>query len=136
MIINNIEIPISSIEIQRTKSSGPGGQHVNKVSTGIVLRYDMNQGHLSQEVQMRICSLYPRYITKSGVIMISAQSHRSSKRNKDEAIQKFQNMIAAASKKKKYRIPTRPTTQSKQKRLDHKKRTARVKSLRKKPKLE
>jgi ribosome-associated protein len=120
--------------ITATRSSGPGGQNVNKVNTRVELRFNPADSILLDEDEKEIISnkLKSR-ITASGFIIIASQSERSQQRNKDECIEKFYALLEKALKPVKKRRPTSPTPTSKEKRLQVKKLTADKKSMRKKP---
>ena len=132
-ITNHISIPEKEIELQAIRSQGPGGQHVNKVSTAAHLRFDIKGSSLPETLKERLLNLNDHRITENGVIIIKAQQHSSLHKNRFEALSRLQNLIRGVLSTPKKRKPTRPTRRSKEKRLDQKNRRSRIKSLRKKP---
>lgn len=132
-ITPHIEIDESEIEEQFIKSSGPGGQHVNKASTAVQLRFDVVHSSLPQEVRQRLRDLAGNRITDNGILVIEAQDSRSQRRNRQTARRRFIDLLRQAARKPKTRRRTKPTKSSQQKRLDKKKRRSRKKRLRKPP---
>lgn len=132
-ITHHISIPAKEIELQAIRSQGPGGQHVNKVSTAAHLRFDIKGSSLPETLKERLLNLNDHRITENGVIIIKARQHSSLHKNRFEALSRLQNLIRSVLSTPKKRKPTRPTRRSKEKRLDQKNRRSRIKSLRKKP---
>lgn len=131
--INRREALIQELEIKAVRSSGPGGQHVNKVSTKVELRFNIqNSVALLGDEKILIQLKLANKITAEGDLIITDQSTRSQLKNKDLAIRKFLLMLEQALQKQKCRIATKPTKQSKRKRLDDKKKLSMKKQLRKK----
>jgi len=109
-------------------ASGPGGQNVNKVSSAVQLRFDVaHSPSLGDEVRARLSSLAGQRLTKDGVIVISARSHRSQERNRADARARLVELIRRAATPPKPRRPTKPTRASKERRLDSKIRRAKLK---------
>ena len=131
------EIHISEDEytITAVRASGPGGQHVNKVSTAIVLRFDIASSSLPKEVKQRLLAMRDSRITDDGVILIKSSTSRSQARNKENALLRLKEIIQKAQKKPKVRKPTKPDRSAIEKRLEEKTRRAEVKDQRKKIKL-
>jgi ribosome-associated protein len=105
-----------------SRSSGPGGQNVNKVNTKVTLIWDVNQSSaITQEqkeiIQLKLASI----ITKDGALQITSQEKRSQLQNKESVIEKLEKLLAKAFEKKKARKPTRPSKAAKQKRIQQKK---------------
>ncbi len=129
-ISNNVTIPENEIEISAIRAQGSGGQNVNKVSSAIHLRFNILASTLPERYKQRLLKLKDRRITKDGVIVIKAQQTRSQEKNKVIALSRLQKLIKSIAMTRKKRIPTRPTRQSKQKRLDSKTKHGRLKSMR------
>ncbi len=131
----DISIPESEYTISATRSSGPGGQHVNKVSTAIVLRFDINASSLSEKTKQRLLETKDSRITDEGVLVIKSSAHRSQLRNKEAAILRLHEIVQAAAKEKKKRKATKPSKSAVEKRLEEKTIRGVIKEQRKKPKL-
>lgn len=129
-ISDTISIPDDEIELRAVRSSGPGGQNVNKLATAIHLRFDLNSAALPDAVRQRLLSSGDSRINADGVVVIKAQNHRTQEQNRAEALTRLCEMLRAASKTPRKRIPTRPTRASKEKRLQEKKRRAELKKRR------
>ena len=120
IISKSIEIPLSEIEISAVRAQGPGGQHVNKASTAVHLRFDIMASSLPEFYKKRLLSLHDRRISKDGVIIIKAQDYRSQNQNKEDALARLKELLLRAAKKRKKRKPTRPTAASQKKRVESK----------------
>lgn len=131
-ISGNTTIPLAEIEIQAVRSQGSGGQNVNKVSTAIHLRYDIKVSSLSEIYKERLLNLKDSRISSEGVIIIKAQRYRSQIKNKEDALNRLQEIIKSAVVQPKPREPTKPTKASEAKRLESKAIQSRRKSLRSK----
>lgn len=129
-ISRRVSIPDKEIEISRIRAQGPGGQNVNKVSSGVHLRFDVGASSLPDYYKERILKLRDRHITSAGVIVIKTQRNRSPERNKEQALRLLQEMIRNSARSRKERKPTKPSSGSQQKRLDQKKKRSRTKALR------
>jgi ribosome-associated protein len=117
-----------------TRASGPGGQHINKTSTAIELRFDVrNSPALPEDVKARLEVLAGSRLTLDGVLILFSQGSRSQEMNRQDALERLVDLIRRATEKPKPRRPTKPTYSSKLKRLDSKTRRAGVKSGRAKP---
>lgn len=117
-----LSIPLSEIEFTFVRSSGPGGQNVNKVSSKARLRWKTATARLEADVFARLCRLYPSWITERGEVVLSSQTFRDAPKNKAACLGKLRQALSEALKKPKKRIPTKPTRGSILRRLDAKKR--------------
>lgn len=130
-ITPNIAIDESEISETFVRASGPGGQNVNKLATAVQLRFDVRHSpSLPDDVRARLERLAGRRLTLEGVLVLTAQSHRTQERNRQDALERLIELIRAASIRPVPRRPTRPTLASKRRRLDTKKRRGDVKALR------
>ena len=132
-ITRQISVPLAEIEIQAVRSQGPGGQHVNKAATAIQLRFDIRASSLPDFYKQRLLRMNDHRITKSGEVVVKAQTHRSQEQNREEALERLRALLRDAGRSRKERVPTRPSRRQREKRLEAKARRARIKSMRTKP---
>src|SRR5476651_707794 len=130
-VTDTISIDDSELSETFVRSSGPGGQNVNKVSSAVQLRFDVRGSpSLPNDVALRLMRLAGKRLTKDGVIVIIAQSHRTQERNRAEAQDRLVTLIQQAAVKPIPRRATKPTRASKQKRLEGKKHRSVIKKHR------
>jgi len=130
-ITDHIAIDESELDESFIRSSGPGGQNVNKLSTAVQLRFDVRRSpSLTDEVRARLERLAGRRLTRDGVLIITAQNHRTQERNRADALDRLIELIRQAAVRPVLRRPTRPTKASRRRRLETKKRRSGIKALR------
>jgi ribosome-associated protein len=130
-ITDSISIDEREIEENFVRSTGPGGQNVNKLATAVQLRFDVRRSpSLPPAVRARLERLAGRRLTKEGVLIIIAQRHRTQERNRQEARERLVDLVRRAAEPPRSRHATKPTAASKRRRLDTKTRRARLKRLR------
>ncbi len=122
-ITPELNIPVSQLHFSFVRSSGPGGQNVNKVSSKAVLRWHATaSGLLDADSLRRLAVSFPTHLTKEGELVITSQLTRDAIKNRADCLEKLRAMLLVAIKKPKRRIPTRPTRGSVQRRLNAKAR--------------
>ena len=131
-INKNIAIKENELTFKFIRSSGPGGQNVNKVATAVQLRFDVTSTQLlTEDVKTRLKSIAGRKVTKDGVLIIEANRYRTQEKNRQDAIARLIVLIDKSSQKRKRRIKTNPSASSNQKRIEIKKRLSEKKKMRK-----
>ncbi|HSJ54265.1 MAG TPA: alternative ribosome rescue aminoacyl-tRNA hydrolase ArfB [Anaerolineae bacterium] len=130
-IDDRVQIPHSELEFRFSRSSGPGGQHVQKSSTRVELLFDVARSpSLDDEQRVRVLSRLSGYVDSDGVLHLASQSERSQWRNRQEVVARFQELMGRALARRKRRRATAPTAASREKRLEQKRRRSQVKRQR------
>ncbi|MGO9785561.1 MAG: alternative ribosome rescue aminoacyl-tRNA hydrolase ArfB [Stellaceae bacterium] len=129
-----IEIDDTALEEQFIRSTGPGGQNVNKVESAVQLRYDLNRARfLDDAMRRRLKTLAGRKLSRDGVLIITAHRFRSQERNREDARARLTELLVQASRAPKPRRATRPSRSAREKRLSAKHARGRIKHLRRGP---
>jgi ribosome-associated protein len=130
-VTDSISIDEAELQESFVRSSGPGGQNVNKLSTAVQLRFDVRHSpSLPNDVAVRLMRLAGKRMTKDGVLVLIAQNHRTQERNRAEAQERLIELIRQAAVRPVPRRATKPTKAAKQRRIESKKRRSNVKALR------
>ena len=130
-VTEGLSIDEGEIQMDFVRASGPGGQNVNKVSSSVQLRFDVkNSPSLPEEVRERLIHIAGTRMTNEGVLVIEAKQYRTQEQNRQDAVERLVNLVRRATEKPKPRKRTRPTAESKRRRLESKRRRGEIKRLR------
>ncbi len=130
-VTDKISLSETELEWQFVRASGPGGQNVNKVSSAVELRFDVEATQcLDSEVKARLRKLAGHRISAEGVLVIQARRFRSQSRNRDDALQRLVGLIQSAARRPRVRKATAPSAAAKRRRVEQKKKRAITKSRR------
>jgi ribosome-associated protein len=130
-INDRVTIDESELQLDFIRSSGPGGQNVNKVSSGVQLRYDVkNSPSLPEDIRIRLMHQAHNRITQDGILILEAKQYRTQEQNRQAAIERLVELIRQVSKKPKIRKRTKPSRESNRKRLEAKRHRGQIKRLR------
>jgi ribosome-associated protein len=127
-ITKQLVLPESEFRIYATKAQGPGGQHVNKVSTAVRLHFPISSSSLPEDCKQRLLALHDSRISRDGEIVIRAERYRSQLKNREDALSRLRQLIKSALVRPARRKPTKPGKAARQKRLEDKKHRSRIKA--------
>lgn len=131
-----LAIPTGELCFRFSRSSGPGGQHVNTSSTRVELLYDVaNSPILDEDQRAKLVARLSSYLDKNGVLHLASQASRSQTRNKEQLVRRFQSLVAAALSERPTRRPTRPSQSARERRLQQKRKRSEVKRQRRPPEM-
>ena len=129
-IVDGVELDERDIVERFVRSSGPGGQNVNKVATAVELRFDVGASSLPEEIKRRLTTLAAGRLTAEGILLIDSREHRTQARNREAARERLIALIRQAARRPKKRRATRPPAAAREHRLQSKKRRSEIKKMR------
>lgn len=127
---NGHRLSLAELDLSAIRASGSGGQNVNKVSSAIHLRFDIQASSLPESLKQGLLAQRDARINSAGILVIKAQNHRTQERNRREALQRLALLVDAAAQRPARRVPTRPSRAAKARRVDRKKQRGTLKKLR------
>ena len=129
-ITPSLQIEDRDLQIDFIRASGPGGQNVNKVATAVQLRFDVRASSFPEDVKARLTQLAGKRVSNEGILLIEAKRFRTQEHNREDAVQRFAELVRRSLVEPKARRKTKPTRASKEERLKEKKKRGEIKKMR------